>query len=207
MKILYSWLKEFVDTRLSPAGVQEALTMAGVEVSSCRFLGGGLDGVVTAKILDQGRHPNADKLSVCRVTDGTTEYGIVCGAPNMKPGDAVVLARIGAKLANGMEIKKAKIRGQVSEGMLCSEQELGLSEESAGIMILPPDTPLGRPLAAAIGLDDWLLEVEITPNRGDCLSVLGVAREVAAITGEKIVLPDAAVAESGPRCPRSPPSR
>ena len=172
--------------------------MAGVEVSSCRFLGDGFDKVVTARILDQGRHPNADKLSVCRVTDGATEYGIVCGAPNMKPGDVVALAKVGAKLPNGMEIKKAKIRGQASEGMLCSEQELGLSEASAGIMILAPDTPLGRPLAAAIGLDDWLLEVEITPNRGDCLSVLGVAREVAAITGEKVVLPDATVAESGP---------
>ncbi|MGE5663107.1 MAG: phenylalanine--tRNA ligase subunit beta [Deltaproteobacteria bacterium] len=198
MKILYSWLKEFIDTRLSPAGVQEALTMAGVEVSSCRFLGGGLDGVVTAKIVEQGRHPNADKLSLCRVTDGASEYGIVCGAPNMKPGDVVALAKTGAKLPNGMEIRKAKIRGQASEGMLCSEQELRLADESAGIMILPPGTPLGRPLAAAIGLDDWLLEVEITPNRGDCLSVLGVARELAAITGEKVVLPDATVAESGP---------
>ncbi len=172
--------------------------MAGVEVSSCRFLGGGLDNVVTAKILEQRRHPNADKLSLCRVTDGATEYDIVCGAPNMKQGDAVALAKVGAKLPNGMEIRKAKIRGQASEGMLCSEQELGLSEESAGIMILPPDTVLGRPLAKAIGLDDWLLEVEITPNRGDCLSVLGVAREVAAVTGEKVVLPDVAVAESGP---------
>ncbi len=201
MKILYSWLKEFVDTRLAPPGIQEALTMAGVEVSSCRFLGDGFDKVVTARILDQGPHPNADKLSVCRVTDGATEYGIVCGARNMKPGDAVALAKIGAKLPNGMEIKKAKIRGQFSEGMLCSEQELGLAEESPGIMILPPDTPPGRPLAQAIGLDDWLLEVEITPNRGDCLSVLGVAREVAAITGETVVLPDATVAESGPPAP------
>ncbi|MGE5188480.1 MAG: phenylalanine--tRNA ligase subunit beta [Gemmatimonadota bacterium] len=198
MKILYSWLKEFVDTRLSPPEVQDALTMAGVEVSSCRFLGGGLDDVVTAKIVAQGRHPNADKLSLCRVTDGTAEYGIVCGAPNMKAGDVVALAKTGATLPNGMEIRKAKIRGQVSEGMLCSEQELRLSEESAGIMILPSDTPLGRPLAAAIGLDDWLLEVEITPNRGDCLSVLGVARELAAITGETVVLPDATVPETGP---------
>ena len=99
--------------------------------------------------------------------------------------DVVALAKVGTKLPNGMEIKKAKIRGQASEGMLCSEQELGLSEESAGIMILPPDTPLGRPLAAAIGLDDWLLEVEITPNRGDCLSHIGIARELAAATGKK----------------------
>ena len=108
----------------------------------------------------------------------------------MKAGDVVALAKIGAVLPNGVEIKKAKIRGQASEGMLCSEQELKLAEESAGIMILPAETPPGRPLADALGLSDWLLEVEITPNRGDCLSVLGVARELASITGEKVVLPD-----------------
>src|SRR3990170_8010919 len=98
--------------------------MAGIEVSSCRFLGEGLENVVTAKILAQTPHPNADKLSLCRVTDGSSEYGIVCGARNMKAGDAVALARIGAKLPNGVEIRKAKIRGQSSAGMLCSEQEL-----------------------------------------------------------------------------------
>ncbi|MGE5699759.1 MAG: YtpR family tRNA-binding protein, partial [Deltaproteobacteria bacterium] len=178
MKILYTWLKEFVDTGLSAGQVQDALTMAGVEVSSCRFLGEGLDNVVVARILTQARHPNADKLSVCRVTDGTSEFGIVCGAKNMKAGDVVALARIGAKLPNGVEIRKAKIRGEVSEGMLCSEMELRLSEESAGIIVLPPDTPVGKPLAEALGLSDWMLEVEITPNRGDCLSVLGVAREL-----------------------------
>jgi phenylalanyl-tRNA synthetase beta chain len=190
LKILYSWLKEFIDTRLSPAQIREALTMAGVEVSSCRFLGEGLDNVVTGRILEKRTHPNADRLSLCRVTDGSSEYGIVCGARNMKAGDAVALAKVGAVLPNGAEIKKAKIRGHQSEGMLCSEQELKLAEESAGIMILPEDTPLGRPLADALGLADWLLEVEITPNRGDCLSVLGVARELASITGEKVTLPE-----------------
>ena len=197
MKILYTWLKEFVDTGLSAGQVQDALTMAGVEVSSCRFLGEGLDNVVVARILTQARHPNADKLSVCRVTDGTSEFGIVCGAKNMKAGDVVALARIGAKLPNGVEIRKAKIRGEVSEGMLCSEMELRLSEESAGIIVLPPDTPVGKPLAEALGLSDWMLEVEITPNRGDCLSVLGVARELAAVTGEKVRLPSVEVRESG----------
>lgn len=191
MKILYSWLKEFINTRLSAAEIQDALTMAGVEVSSCRYLGEGLTGVVVAKILDRKQHPNADKLSLCRVTDGSREYGIVCGAKNMKPGDIVVLARAGTKLPNGVEIKKAKIRGEHSEGMLCSEMELRLSKEAAGIMILPPGTAPGIPLTEALGLADWLLEVEITPNRGDCLSVLGVAREIAAITGEKAALPEA----------------
>jgi phenylalanyl-tRNA synthetase beta chain len=198
MKILYSWLKEFVDTRLSAAQIQDALTMAGVEVSSCRFLGEGLENVVVARIISQVQHPNADKLSLCRVTDGTAEYGIVCGAKNMKAGDVVALARIGAKLPNGVEIRKAKIRGEVSEGMLCSEMELRLSEESAGIIVLPPDTPVGKPLADALGLSDWMMEVEITPNRGDCLSVLGVAREVAAVTGEKVRLPAVDVRENGP---------
>jgi phenylalanyl-tRNA synthetase beta chain len=199
VKILHQWLKEFIDTRLPPRQIQEALTMAGVEVSSCRFLGEGLDAVVTARILEMRPHPNAERLSLCRVTDGTSEYGIVCGARNMKAGDAVALARAGAKLPNGVEIQKAKIRGQSSDGMLCSEQELKLAEESAGIMILGPDTPPGKPLAEALGLSDWLLEVEITPNRGDCLSVLGVAREVASVTGEKVVLPDASFPEGGER--------
>jgi phenylalanyl-tRNA synthetase beta chain len=197
LKILYSWLKEFVDTRLSPAQVQDALTMAGVEVSSCRFLGEGLDSVVTAKILEMRPHPNAERLSLCKVTDGTTEYAIVCGAKNMNPGEMVALAKIGAHLPNGIEIKKAKIRGQASEGMLCSEQELKLAETSAGIMILPVDTAPGRPLADTLDLSDWILEVEITPNRGDCLSVLGVAREIASITGEKVVLPDVPFEEAG----------
>ncbi len=197
MKVPYSWLKEFIDTRLSPAEVQERLTMAGVEVSSCRFLGEGLESVVTAKILEMRPHPDADRLSLCRVTDGGTEYGIVCGAKNMKAGDFVALAKTGARLPNGAEIRKAKIRGQLSEGMLCSEQELNLAEESAGIMILPDDTVPGVPLGDALGLSDWLLEVEITPNRGDCLSILGVAREVASITGEKVVLPGVPVVEEG----------
>ncbi len=195
MKILYSWLKEFIDTRLSAEEVQGALTMAGVEVSSCRHLGKGLEEVVAAKILAQGQHPNADKLSLCRVTDGSREYGIVCGAKNMKPGDVVALAKAGAKLPNGMEIKKTKIRGESSEGMLCSEMELRLSEEAAGILILPPDTVLGVPISEAIGLADWLLEVEITPNRGDCLSVYGVARELSAVTGEKATLPVVTLSE------------
>jgi len=197
LKIPYSWLKEFIDTRLSPLLAQEALTMAGVEVSSCRFLGEGLDSVVTARILEMRPHPDADRLSLCKVTDGSTTFGIVCGAKNMKAGDAVALAKTGARLPNGIEIRKAKIRGQASEGMLCSEQELKLAESSPGIMILPEETVPGKPLADALGLSDWLLEVEITPNRGDCLSVLGVAREIASITGEKVVLPDVPFPEEG----------
>src|SRR3989337_3521079 len=149
-----------------------------------------MEDVVTGKILDLCPHPNADKLSLCRGADGTAEYPVVCGATNMKAGDVVALARVGAKLPNGVQIGKAKIRGKVSERMLCSEQELGMAEESPGIMILPPETQVGAPLAPAIGMDDWLLTVEITPNLGDCLSVQGVAREIAAITSEKGLLPE-----------------
>ena len=144
---------------------------------------------------------------MCRVTDGATEYDIVCGARNMAAGDMVALAKVGAVLPNGVEIKKAKIRGRSSEGMLCSEQELKLAEESAGILILPPDTPPGKPLAETLGLSDWLLEVEITPNRGDCLSVLGVARELGSITGEPVRLPEAPILEDGPRSATSYRSR
>jgi len=198
MKILYSWLKELVPTRLAPAEAARILTSAGIEVSSCRYLGAGLEGVVTARILEMGPHPNADRLSLCRVSDGTREYRIVCGARNMKAGDAVALARVGARLPNGAEIRPVRIRGEVSEGMLCSEAELGLSEEAAGIMILPGETEAGEPLAAAVGLDDWLLEVEVTPNRGDCLSVLGIARELAAAAAEPLVLPETPYPEAGP---------
>jgi phenylalanyl-tRNA synthetase beta chain len=202
VKILYRWLREFIDTRLPPRQIMEALTMAGVEVSSCRFLGEGLETVVAARILELSPHPDAERLSLCRVTDGSSEYGIVCGARNMKAGDMVALAKAGAKLPNGVEIRKAKIRGQSSDGMLCSEQELRIAEESAGILILGDATAPGTPVADALGLSDWLLEVEITPNRGDCLSVLGVAREVASITGEKVVLPDASFPEEGDRVER-----
>ena len=131
------------------------------------------------------------------MTDGEHEYPIVCGAINMVSGDHVALSKIGAKLPNGIEIKKAKIRGEVSEGMLCSETELRLAEASEGIMILPADSVPGTPLAVALGLSDYLLEVEITPNRGDCLSILGVARDVAAITGERVTLPATPIDESG----------
>ena len=173
--------------------------MAGVEVSSCRFLGEGLDSVVTARILEMAPHPNAERLSLCKVTDGSTTFGIVCGAKNMKPGDAVALAKIGARLPNGVEIKKAKIRGQASEGMLCSEQELNLAEASAG----DHDPPRGHRSrkAACRGARPFRLAPRGRDHAepGDCLSVLGVAREIASITGEKVVLPDVSFPEEGRR--------
>lgn len=180
MKVLLSWLHEFLPVTPLATEVVDALTSVGIEVAESRYLGAGFEKIVVAKIFSAEKHPNADRLSLCQVTDGKEEYEIVCGATNFKVGDLVALAHVGAKLPNGVTIKKSKIRGVISSGMLCSEAELGLSEESEGILILSPELELGSPVADVLGLNDWVLELELTPNRGDCLSIAGVAREVAA---------------------------
>lgn len=189
MKILYSWLRELVELDLPAEKVAELLCASGIEVAACTSLSRGLEDVVAVKLLEVRKHPNADKLSLVKVVDQGQELQIVCGANNIQSGDLVPLARVGAKLPNGLHIQKSKIRGEVSCGMLCSEAELGFKEESEGILLLPPETPEGAPLAQVLRLDDWLIEVEISPNRGDCLSVLGIAREIAARTGKKVILP------------------
>lgn len=198
MRISLEWLKAYVDVPDDPEWIAHRLTMAGLEISSVEILGKGIEDVVVGQILEKGRHPDADRLSLCRVTDGRESYDIVCGATNMKAGDRIALARIGASLPGGLKIKKAKLRGQVSEGMLCSESELGLSEDHSGIMILPAEAPLGERLVDVLGLPDAILEVEITPNRPDCLSVVGVAREIAALTGRELRMPEPKLAETGP---------
>ncbi len=198
MRIPLSWIRDYVEVDLTPEALAERLTLAGLEVSGVERLGEGIEGVVVGQILERGPHPNAERLSVCRVTDGKETYDIVCGATNMKAGDKVALARVGARLPGGFRIKKARIRGQASHGMMCSERELGLGDEHSGILILPPDAPLGEDLAAYLGLPETVLEVEITPNRPDCLSVLGVAREVAAVTGADLRTPRPRVREEGP---------
>jgi phenylalanyl-tRNA synthetase beta chain len=197
MRISLEWLKAYVDVRESPEALAERLTMGGLEISSVTVVGKGIEDVVTAQIVEQGPHPAADRLSLCRVTDGRETYDVVCGASNMKAGDRVALARVGAELPGGIKIKRAKLRGQVSEGMMCSEAELGLSEDHSGILILPPEVPLGERLVDVLGLPDAILEVEITPNRPDCLSVVGIAREVAALTGAPLRVPEPKVRESG----------
>ncbi len=183
--MLYSlnWLKEFVDIETSPRELSERLTMTGLEVEECRKAEPSVKGVVTAEILKIEKHPNADRLRLCKVRTTGGEYSIVCGAGNMKEGDRVALALPGARLPSGVAISKAKIRGVISEGMLCSEEELGLTQKSRGIMILPPDTRVGCDVAELLGLDDYVLHVAITPNRADCLSIVGLAREIGAITG------------------------
>ncbi|MCK4739527.1 MAG: phenylalanine--tRNA ligase subunit beta [Deltaproteobacteria bacterium] len=180
----FNWLKEFVPTKLTAEEVSKSLTMAGVEVEAAVKAAPPLDGIVTAKILKKEKHPDADRLSLCLVSTGTEEFEIVCGAKNMKEGDVVPLATIGAVLPSGMKIKKSKLRGVTSYGMLCSEVELGLADSSDGLMILPEDLVAGEDITKALALDDYLLDLCITPNRADCLSVRGLAREVSAVTGE-----------------------
>ncbi len=182
MLFSYKWLKEYISFSLSPRELAERLTMAGVEVDSVEEGPSGIKGVITAEILSIKRHPNADRLVVCEVKDGDGVRSIVCGARNMKEGDRVALALPGAMLPGGVKIKRSKIRGVVSEGMLCSEVELGISEQSDGIMILPGDTPLGVDIEEVIGRDS-LIEISVTPNRGDLLSIKGLAREIGAVVG------------------------
>ncbi|SHI70846.1 phenylalanyl-tRNA synthetase beta subunit [Malonomonas rubra DSM 5091] len=196
MIVTYNWLKEFVDFDYSPEDLCHRLTMAGLEVDALEEIGGGLDSVVVAKLESVEKHPDADKLTVCQVNNGTETVQVVCGAPNHKTGDIVAFAQVGSVLPGDFKIKKSKIRGQVSMGMLCSGKELALSEESAGIMILPQDLKLGQPVFDALELKDFMIEIGLTPNRPDCLSVVGVAREVAAMCDQKLKLPKPEIAES-----------
>jgi phenylalanyl-tRNA synthetase beta chain len=194
MKLSLNWIKKFVDFNLEPQELAQMLTMLGVETSVAKTTSGGWTNVVSAKITDVKKHPNADKLSLCEVTDGQVLHEIVCGAPNVKPGMFVALAKLGAVLPGGLEIKKAKIRGIESCGMLCSAKELGISEESQGIMELDPQTKIGLALEAVLGQEkDAILEIEITPNRGDCLSHYGVAREIAAKLKKNLIKPNVKV--------------
>ncbi len=181
MKVSLNWLREWVDTGDDVRGLAHALTMAGLEIEGVYRAGPELKGIVVGEVLAVQKHPDAEKLNVCRVTDGHEEVQIVCGAANVRAGMKAPLAKIGAILPNGTEIKKAKLRGVESFGMLCSAKELGIAEESSGLYDLPSELPRGEALATALSLDDTIFEVNLTPNRGDCMSVLGVAREVAAI--------------------------
>jgi phenylalanyl-tRNA synthetase beta chain len=197
MIVTYNWLKEFVDFSDTPRELCDRLTMAGLEVEALQHIGADLDSVVVARLLSVEPHPAADRLTLCRVETGLEEVEVVCGATNHKTGDLVALAQPGSVLPGDFKIKKSKIRGQVSMGMLCSEKELGLSEEAAGIMILPANLPLGQPVFEALGLKDAQIEIGLTPNRPDCLSVVGVAREVAALSNATLNLPRPQLQESG----------
>ena len=183
MKFSVNWLRELVDLPKKPEEIAELLTRAGIEIKKIETRGANVDNVIVSQITASSRHPNADRLSVCEVDDGSgTKRQIVCGATNYKAGDKVLLALPGAKLPNGTEIRKSKLRGVESEGMLCSPIELGLGEDASGLLILSPDAKVGTPMADLFP-GDTILDVEITPNRGDLLSHFGLAREIAALTG------------------------
>lgn len=198
MIVTYNWLKEYVDCNLPPDDLSHLLTMLGLEVEGMRTIGSDMDDVVTAQVEEKVQHPNADKLSLCRVNNGREIVSVVCGAQNFKAGDKVALARVGALLPGDFRIKRSKIRGSESCGMLCSERELGLSAESEGIMILDPETRLGVPLFEALGLKDTVFEIGLTPNRADCLSVIGIAREIGAKLGLRVKYPEMQLSEEGP---------
>jgi len=184
MQFSEQWLRTFVDPQLDSAGLGHLLTMAGLEVEEAEPAAPAFRGVVVAKIVEAEKHPNADKLKLCKVDAGTGELlQIVCGAPNAAAGMKVPCAVVGAVLPGEFEIKKAKLRGVESFGMLCSARELGFSEDHSGLYALPEDAPVGTDVRAYLGLDDTLFTIKLTPNRADCLSLTGVAREVAAITG------------------------
>ena len=197
MKVSLNWLKDYVDIRIDTKELVHLLTMAGLEVESAVSTGQGLEKVVVAEILSVRKHPHADRLSLVDVKTEQERFSIVCGATNIREGQRVPLARVGARLPNGLEIKRSKIRGEISEGMLCSEIELGLGTDTTGIMILASGTPLGAELAEALGLKDTILEISITPNRPDCLCVIGVAREVAALTEQRLRYPLSSLTDSG----------
>jgi phenylalanyl-tRNA synthetase beta chain len=186
MKFSVNWLLEFVDLPKNPEEIAELLTRAGVETEKIETRGAKIDKVIVSQITASSRHPNADRLTVCEVDDGSgTKRQIVCGATNYKVSDKVPIALPGAKLPNGTEIRKSKLRGVESEGMLCSPIELSLGEDASGLLILSPDVKIGTPIGDLFTADT-ILDVEITPNRGDLLSHFGLAREIAALTGKKL---------------------
>jgi phenylalanyl-tRNA synthetase beta chain len=190
MKVPLSWLKEYVDVDVTPKELASLLTFSGTEVEGIRTVGGDFAGIVVGEVLTVDRHPNADRLTVCTVKSGTEVLTVVCGAPNVAAGIKVALATIGATLPNGLKIKKAKVRGVESFGMLCAADELGLSEDHSGLMILPQDIKVGTPFAEIAGPPETILELEVTPNRPDCLSMIGIAREVAALLGKPLRVPE-----------------
>src|SRR6266481_8710158 len=186
MKFSANWLREFVDLPENPGEIAELLAGAGIETKKIETRGANIKNVVVSQITASSRHPNADRLTVCEVDDGrVTKRQIVSGATNYKVGDKVPLALPGAKLPNGVDIRKSQLRGVESEGMLCSPIELGLGADASGLLVLSPDAKVGAPIGDVFP-SETILDVEITPNRGDLPSHFGLAREIAALTGNKI---------------------
>ena len=202
MKISLEWLKDYVEVVLSPADLAGLLTHSGLEVEGLTEWKPAFQGVIVGRLDSFRPLAQSDHLSLCSVHDGKRDYSIVCGAPNLKAGERVALAMEGAVLPGGVKIGRTQFQGIASEGMLCSEKELGLSEEGSGIMFLDPQASLGVPLDRILPLEDWILDINITPNRSDCLCVLGIAREVAALSGKPLRFPLDKKAEKDPSADR-----
>jgi phenylalanyl-tRNA synthetase beta chain len=195
MKISYNWLKEYIDLKLSPQELEEKLTFAGIEVEAVEKIGAELEQIKIAEILEKEVHPGSDHLSVCQVNDGSETVQVICGAPNCAAGQKIAFAPIGAEIGE-FKIKKVKLRGVESFGMICSEKELGISDNHDGIMILPENAPLGKSLASFLETDDMAYDVEITPNRPDLLGMFGVARDISAMLNIPLKLPEIHFTES-----------
>ena len=189
MKFSEAWLREWVTPPVATDELLEQLTMAGLEVDGAEPVAGAFSGVVVGRVESVAAHPNADKLSVCEVHDGVDTHQVVCGAPNVHAGMLTAYARVGAQLPGDFTIKQAKLRGVESHGMLCSAQELGIGDDHDGIMALPADEPVGADLREALALDDVTVDLDLTPNRGDCLSLRGLAREVAVLNDVGVSAP------------------
>ncbi|AXK56729.1 phenylalanine--tRNA ligase subunit beta [Pseudomonas protegens] len=193
MKFSEQWLRGWVSPQVSRDELVARLSMAGLEVDSVTPAAGDFSGVVVGEVLSTEQHPDADKLRVCQVSNGAETFQVVCGAPNVRPGLKIPFAMIGAELPDDFKIKKAKLRGVESNGMLCSQAELQIGEGSDGLMELPADAPVGEDVRVYLNLDDASIEVDLTPNRGDCLSLAGLAREVGALYAAKVQRPEVKV--------------
>jgi phenylalanyl-tRNA synthetase beta chain len=193
MKVSLNWLKDYVDINMSPEELAEKLTMVGLEASDVQVIGKEWNNIFVGEVINIEKHPDADRLCLATVNLGQEQHTVVCGAPNIAVGQRIPFAKLGAKLFDGhsgkyLELKPAKIRGIRSEGMVCSEKELGLSDNHEGIMVLSETAPVGTPLADYMG--DVVFDITVTPNRPDCLNMIGIAREVAAITGAQLRTPE-----------------
>jgi phenylalanyl-tRNA synthetase beta chain len=195
MRLSLNWLRDFVDLTVTAEELADRLTLAGLEVEALEQVAPDFSGVVVGRVAKVEPHPQADRLQLAEVEDGRAVHRVVCGAPNLTAGKLYPFAPLGATVSGGRKIKPAKLRGVASEGMLLAEDELGLSADHVGLMEIPQNLPLGRDFAEALNLADVVLEVAVTPNRPDCLSVLGLAREVAALLGQPLRRPEVAVAE------------
>ena len=204
MKVTYNWLKQYVDFDWTVKELAERITMLGVEVEGMESSGGTFEGIVVGEVITREQHPNADRLTLCKVNDGNGERQIVCGATNFEAGDKVALALPGTSMPveegeKPFILKEGKIRGELSQGMMCSGRELKLNDEHEGILVLPNDAQVGQSFAEHLGQaeSDVVYDLEITPNRPDLNGVIGLAREVAALTGNPLKIPEVPKASSG----------